>query len=156
MYFVHHNDFGVPGASLEFLEKRLLRIVPIYRLLTTLAAAAILAVPNLMVTHGSEISLSWIASSYLFLPMASRGSTISPIIGVGWTLDYEMLFYLIFAGALFLSLRRGLLAIGALFVSAVGIGAIIIRRGHRQILFRLVAARFPDGRWYRLVVGHRR
>jgi exopolysaccharide production protein ExoZ len=125
MYFVHHNDFGVPGASLKFLEKRILRIVPIYWLLTTLAVAAILAVPNLRVTHDSGIRLSELASSYLFLPIASRGPTISPIIGVGWTLDYEMFFYLTFAGALFLPLRRGLLVIGVLFVSAVGIGAII-------------------------------
>ena len=125
MYFVHHNDFGVPGAPLEFLKKRISRIVPIYWLLTTLAVVIIIAVPNLMVTHNSRIGFSWIASSYLFLPIASRGSTISPIIGVGWTLDYEMFFYLAFAGALFLPLRRGLLAIGALFVSAVGIGALV-------------------------------
>jgi len=125
MYFVHHNDFGAPGASLEFLKKRILRIVPIYWLLTTLAVAAMFAMPHFMVTHDSEISFSWIASSYLFLPLASRGSTISPIIGVGWTLDYEMFFYLVFACALLLPLRRGLFIIGALFVSAVGIGTIL-------------------------------
>ncbi len=122
MYFVHHNEFGVRGASLGFLKKRILRIVPIYWFLTTIAIATMLAVPNLMVTHDAKISFSWVASSYLFLPITSRGSTISPIIGVGWTLDYEMFFYLVFACALLLPLRRGLFIIGALFVGVVGIG----------------------------------
>ena len=124
MYYVHHQDFGVAGAPVQFLKKRILRIVPIYWLLTAVAIAITAALPNLAVTHDSKITLSWIASSYLFLPVAWRDS-ISPIIGVGWTLDYEMLFYLVFACSMFLPLRKGLSLVVIFFVIAVVAGAVV-------------------------------
>jgi peptidoglycan/LPS O-acetylase OafA/YrhL len=43
-----------------------------------------------------------IIASYLFIPSYDGMGEIAPILPVGWTLSYEMLFYLLFALALFL------------------------------------------------------
>src|SRR5260370_32759811 len=40
--------------------------------------------------------------SYLFLPTRNIDGGFFPLLGVGWTLNFEMLFYLLFAVALFL------------------------------------------------------
>ena len=37
MFYVHQKEFGQPGAQIEFTTKRLLRIVPTYWFLTTIA-----------------------------------------------------------------------------------------------------------------------
>lgn len=44
------------------------------------------------------MSWQYILSSYLFIPFSRiEDSHLVPVLGVGWTLNYEMLFYLIFA-----------------------------------------------------------
>lgn len=126
MLYVHHDDFGQPGAQLNFLRKRLLRIVPIYWLLTTIAVVFLIFAPKLATNHNTGIDLPWILGSYLFLPIAPPGwAGVSPVIGVGWTLNYEMLFYAVFAASLALSRRRALQLICLCFVSMVALGTIL-------------------------------
>lgn len=76
-------DPGLRGA-LEFGAKRIARIVPSYWLLT------LLAVPIFAVGDANLIlkSLFFVAET----PVSH------PIIGPGWSLEYEMFFYLLFAG----------------------------------------------------------
>jgi exopolysaccharide production protein ExoZ len=81
--------------------------------------------PQLFRTHYSGIHLPWIIGSYLFLPVAPPGGSISPVIGVGWTLNYEMFFYAIFAGALLLPMRLGLQLICLCFGSLVALGTLL-------------------------------
>jgi peptidoglycan/LPS O-acetylase OafA/YrhL len=90
-------------TALEFLKRRIERIVPLYWLMTTLKVAILLAVPaeGLNALGGER----HIAASYFFLPSAGPHGDGSPVLVVGWTLNLEMLFYAAFALALSLKMR---------------------------------------------------
>jgi len=95
-----------PGS---FLKRRLIRIYPIY----LLVGAAYLLVHQLL---GSPYHLTAadIAGAALLLP------GYSPlVIGPGWTLSFEMYFYLCFAVALFAGLRRGLALLSGFYFLSV-------------------------------------
>ena len=100
-----------PGA---FLVQRIVRIVPIYWLLTGLAALGIAGGYRLF--DRGAITPDALLAALFFLPdFTELGAVRRPILVVGWTLNYEMAFYLLFALCL-LAPRRGrvALACGAL------------------------------------------
>lgn len=80
---------GNPGL---FMLKRIARIIPLYWLLTGLTALLLFFLPSLFKSEHSLTILTF-AKSLFFLQR-------EPLLGVGWTLNYEMFFYLI----LFISL----------------------------------------------------
>jgi exopolysaccharide production protein ExoZ len=85
----------------RFITARLSRIVPMYWLATTAKLLSIAAIPE-MARHTSLTVWNTIAS-FLFLPSFDGAGIIKPVLPVGWTLSYEMLFYCVFAAALFLA-----------------------------------------------------
>jgi exopolysaccharide production protein ExoZ len=99
------------------------RIVPLYWLLTLVAAGAIVSglrlfgQPALVPTHLLE--------SLLFVPsFGPGGAVIEPILFVGWSLNYEMLFYLVFAVSLLAGGRRRQgVALAALLIGLMAAGA---------------------------------
>jgi exopolysaccharide production protein ExoZ len=109
--------FGEPGATQTFLARRFARIVPLYWAVTTLYVVLSLTVPNAQ----SQYEPSLILASYLFWPHW-RDDGFFPVVGLGWTLNYEMLFYLLFGLALVA--RRGLAvaAVGAALLLLVVLG----------------------------------
>ena len=99
MVYAHGRDFGEPGAPARFMLRRIGRIAPFYWVVT-LGYAAKLAV------DGAPPSVADVARSLLFIPYGEAGDLYGrPVLGQGWTLDFEMIFYLVFAAAL--SWRRG-------------------------------------------------
>ncbi len=92
--------FGRPGAAKLFLERRIARIVPLYWAATTLFLLIGLAVPAVL--NSGAPGLGQIAASYLFWPAVSTQGLVQPVYSLGWTLNYEMLFYVLFAAALML------------------------------------------------------
>lgn len=98
MFYLHSKDFGRPHASSEFLVKRLVRIVPLYWIFTLLMIAASLAFRD-QVTH-SEMSISHILASFVFIPVQNNYGWYYPVLMLGWTLNFEMLFYAIFCTSL--------------------------------------------------------
>jgi exopolysaccharide production protein ExoZ len=87
-----------------FLWRRILRIVPLYWIFTTLKLVLVTAHPSLS-THAKP-SLWNIVSSYLFIPSRGMNGDIRPVIVVGWTLSFEMLFYVLFALSLLVGRER--------------------------------------------------
>ncbi len=85
-----------PGWT--FLRRRLIRIVPLYWFFTTLALLKLSL--GMSVSGATTGSLWHVVASYLFIPTLGEGDAIVPVLSVGWTLQYEMLFYLLFALAL--------------------------------------------------------
>lgn len=91
---------AVTGAGrfdpLGFLRRRVIRVVPLYWAFTLLAALLALILPGLFKTtifDGMQLLLSM-----AFIPFynpASHG--LHPLYKLGWTLNYEMFFYLCFA-----------------------------------------------------------
>ena len=81
-----------------FLARRLERVVPMYWIVTTVKVVVLLLVPAL----GLNVmgSARHVLDSYLFVPSYNPQGAMEPVVVVGWTLDYEMGFYLLFALAL--------------------------------------------------------
>ena len=46
-------------------------------------------------------------------------SVVRPVMALGWTLNYEMLFYVFFAGSMFMPFNRAIALLTALFVGGV-------------------------------------
>lgn len=93
-----HRLEGTPFGWRVFALKRIVRIVPMYWAITSVKLAMLLAVPA-VVLH-SHLDWSYIAKSYAFIPAINKDGEIHPLLGVGWTLNFEMFFYLLFALAL--------------------------------------------------------
>ena len=102
-----------------FITRRLIRIVPLYWVATTIKLATILVLPSLALD--SPLELWNTIASYLFIPTFDDKSLLAaPLLKVGWTLNYEMLFYAIFTMALFLG-KSPLKFTAAIFALAVAI-----------------------------------
>lgn len=117
MVYTSERMFGRPDGPKTFILHRLIRIVPLYWLVTAGYVAASLAFPAFDRNYG----VAFIAASLLFIPMENQLGAVMPIIGQGWTLDYEMLFYAVFALAVFaprrlaVGLSSALLVLGVLY-----------------------------------------
>lgn len=86
-----------PKSLGSFIRARLIRIVPAYWLITlvTLVLVVALALGGMQFPAFSELSLGWVLSSFGFFSMASGFDF--PFVYQGWTLEFEMLFYTLFA-----------------------------------------------------------
>lgn len=108
---VHRRDIGYPGRVGHYLWRRVTRIYPMYW-----AVTALIILMTIVKRDWASLAPAHVANSLLILP-----SSQEPLLGVGWTLAHEMLFYAAFA-ALILSRRVGLLLILAwLALTAVGL-----------------------------------
>ncbi|MCV3737248.1 acyltransferase [Rhizobium sp. TRM96647] len=111
-----------PVTPLKFLSDRIVRIVPIYWLATMVMVAGALVglFPNLELTAGHVVA------SLLFVPMRSPSSgEIWPVLVQGWTLNFEMFFYLVFALALLLPRARQLATVGVALAALTIAGAFL-------------------------------
>jgi len=108
---------GRADAWRRFMTLRLVRIVPLYWLATAAKLAAITALPALAL-HTNPTAWNTVAS-FLFVPSRDAIGVIRPVIDVGWTLSYEMLFYIVFAAALFLFVEPLLIVAPAMLVLAL-------------------------------------
>lgn len=124
--------FGQPGAWRVFLGRRIARIVPLYWLLTSVLLIGGLLAPKLLNVPLGD----WqhILKSYLFIPSLRDGDEIRPVMALGWTLNLEMFFYMLFAGAMLLPLRRGMMAL-ALAISGFALAGILLQPTQVQFAF---------------------
>lgn len=94
----------------SFLKHRVLRIVPLYWIATVL-----------MGLH-QKAPLIWIVKSMLFIPFFDEFDEIWPVVVQGWTLNYEVFFYLLVAiSLLFVGTQRLAFIFGSILIlSCVG------------------------------------
>jgi exopolysaccharide production protein ExoZ len=103
-------------GTVDFLKRRLIRIVPLYWAVTIAAGACALAFPSALRSTVFDLQ-HWLASLF-FVPWpnpVSPEGRLAPIVVPGWTLNYEMFFYAAFGVALLLSVRHRAWALGLLF-----------------------------------------
>jgi len=87
--YVHAGDIGRPAGFLPFWRKRVLRVYPPYWIATAALCLLLVVSP----TRGlAERDPLHIVLSLLLLPESQE-----PILGVGWSLRHELLFYLLFS-----------------------------------------------------------
>ncbi len=113
--------FGCPGGAAAFLARRFRRVVPLYWLFTTLMLAVLVLAPG----AAKDTVLNWqqVSASYLFIPFERYDGRVAPILSLGWTLNYEIFFYTVFAAALFMPRRIGPLAVVTGLALWVALGA---------------------------------
>lgn len=87
----------------DFALKRLARILPMYWLTTFSLAMVVWVAPFLFSQF--DVSAEAFTRSMLFLPVYNQQGYIRPVVGVGWTLYFELLFYLLVAMFLALGTR---------------------------------------------------
>lgn len=120
----------------KFIIRRLIRVVPLYWLLTTILVAIALWHPALFRT--TVVTLRFYLESLLFIPYQNPGHALDlvPLLVPGWSLNFEMFFYVIFALVLFAPQQKRILVNGLVFFALVFAG-IYFRDAHsiRNLLF---------------------
>lgn len=158
MVLSNRNKFQRPSSAADFLVRRVIRIWPMYFLATMIVFA---------LKHADTANtLENLMKSLVFVPYVGAGELYRPILGKGWTLNYEMFFYCVFALCLCFPKKAGLLltalillGLGAsdgsgggilwtfyadrivlFFLVGVGVGAMITERAIRWPHLRSAAA----------------
>ncbi|MCX7227856.1 MAG: acyltransferase [Burkholderiales bacterium] len=106
----------------EFVRRRVVRIVPLYWIVTSLKIAMLLAIPA--VALRAQLDPVHVIGSYLFLPVREAGGMVRPLVSVGWTLTFEMFFYAWFAFAMMLRVPP-LKLLAPVFLVLAGVGLCI-------------------------------
>jgi exopolysaccharide production protein ExoZ len=114
-----------PTPPLVFLKHRFVRLVPMYWIVTLTMVAGALLVPSAF-PH-MHVTPSDVALSMAFLPHLSPSTgTFEPVLGQGWTLNFEVFFYLIFALVLLLPARTRFRAIAAALAVLPVVGVVVM------------------------------
>jgi exopolysaccharide production protein ExoZ len=109
------------ATSTRFALARVIRIAPIYYLLTLAKAGAAAVRPALFPQY--QFSLEGLAAALLFIPYYDvSGAFISPPLKVGWTLNLEMFYYALIVVVLMFSRRI------ALHVPLLIVGIVILTK----------------------------
>jgi exopolysaccharide production protein ExoZ len=122
MWVTAINRDETPG---RFAWKRILRIVPMYWLITSLVLAIVLIRPQLM-NSASRDPFHFIAS-YFFIawPHPTVDGRFWPPVIPGWTLNYEMFFYAVVTVSLFFPRYRRIQFIALIMAGLPFIGAFL-------------------------------
>lgn len=104
--------------SRRFLARRVFRVVPLYWLATVGILALAIVAPSLAAS--TDPTAGNLVRSLFFVPYARADGAAMPLLFLGWTLNYEAFFYIVFAGCLLVSRRHApLLALGILAALAL-------------------------------------
>jgi exopolysaccharide production protein ExoZ len=120
MWTTTSNRSMMPG---EFYWRRALRIVPLYWILTTVILIISLLVPSAL--QRGVFDPYHAVASYFFLPVTHPVlSRTYPLLPAGWTLNYEMLFYLIFGLCLLIPVAQRLVVLVCTLLAIAIFGAV--------------------------------
>ncbi len=127
---INHGAFGVDiffvisgfvivystvSDAKHFLLKRVLKIVPLYWGTTLCIFVFVTIFPSLF--RSTIVSVDFLFKSLIFIPFEIEPGIVQPILRIGWTLNYELFFYIIFFLAMKISYQyRGLIACSALIL----------------------------------------
>jgi exopolysaccharide production protein ExoZ len=111
----------------RFLRRRALRIVPAYWAATFLVTALALALPSQFRT--TVPTIGGLIKSLLFIPSLDPKA---PLLLLGWTLNFEAFFYVVFASLFFLRSELRTLVLCALFAALVATGLNLRDPSHVQ------------------------
>lgn len=102
-----HLPWNTRGAG-TFLQRRFVRIVPLYWLATGLKVLITLLSPS--VVNHNHFRPDDAVKSFFFIPYFNGDGEVRPMHGVGWTLLHEVFFYLLFGLALSIRARPVILS----------------------------------------------
>ena len=120
-----------PGT---FLIHRFIRVAPLYWIYTT-ALLCLMLLPFAFATMRKSYTFDYILRSYLFIPAPNYFGYLHPALDQGWTLSYEMFFYLLFSLCLRLATKQAILIITAVFVGLSSLHAFVPPSAHVAFFF---------------------
>jgi exopolysaccharide production protein ExoZ len=109
------------NRPLAFLGRRIWRVVPLYYVFTTLMVATLILAPGAI--KDTAFDPAQILHSYGFLPHVREDGRIAPVLSLGWTLNYEMFFYILVTIAILLP--NPMLWVGGALFALAGLGLIV-------------------------------
>ena len=116
MYSTHTN-------TQYFLRKRLIRLLPLYYLMTLGTYFLLLLFPGMF--EQSKADPIFLLKSLLFIPFDIGGGVLQPLMRVGWTINCEIFFYVLFLIALQINhTYRGLIC-GILLSGLVAVASLL-------------------------------
>jgi exopolysaccharide production protein ExoZ len=103
-----------PHTPGSFLDRRIRRIVPLYwtSIVLVVCLVHLFGVRPL----GATDEIVPVIKSMLFVPYFNANGSMGPVVSPGWTLNYEMFFYVIFAVSLLFSAGFRFLFLAAIFL----------------------------------------
>lgn len=114
------TTFNKDSDPIRFFVNRVVRIVPIYWIMT-LAIVSLFLI-GFRPIGVLDLQFSYIWKSLFFIPF-TRNGLWEPILSVGWTLNFEMFFYALFAFLLiFPNFRLRILLLVTVLMCLVGTG----------------------------------
>ena len=112
-----------PITPVRFFANRVARIVPLYWAATLVVFGTALALPGLL--GNTRADAAALVQSLFFIPFEKAPGAVQPVLFLGWTLNYEMAFYAVFAaGLLIRDTAARVWAVSAVFVAITVAGAI--------------------------------
>lgn len=108
-----------PPSPGQFMWKRVQRIVPLYWAVTLATAAVAVLIPGAFPVM--QVTVEAVVKSLLFIPYRDPQGLIAPLIVPGWTLNYEMFFYLVFAAGLLAPARLRPWLVSAALIALVAV-----------------------------------
>ena len=114
--------FESAGARSTFLARRAVRLIPLYWI------ATLTLLPMLIYGHhryAGDLKAA-LASSLFFLPYPTygfEGDAVFPVHTLGWSLNYEVFFYLVFTIFIVLPMRRAVVGVCLAIVLIALLGA---------------------------------
>jgi peptidoglycan/LPS O-acetylase OafA/YrhL len=150
MVYSSERLFAAPAGAKIFAWRRLSRIVPLYW-----CAMALLLV-KMAVLHKPMPDAASVVTSFFFIPWDTQNTGVPrPIYDLGWTLNYEMFFYSVFA--LSIALRRELaVAMISVCLSALVLFGLLFPVDNPQLFFwaQPIVLEFVFGMGLALLVRH--
>ncbi len=165
MVYVGVRYFRGEGSIQDFLMRRVLRIYPIYWLVSLLLVASATAKTLLGLVRGESLAraldfdLQWqrLVGALTLFPTYNELGNIQPILGVGWTLSYEVFFYIVFALTIGIGFRFAPLIVIAVFSFLVFAPLPVGDSAPGNFFTELILLEFPAGMLigYAVVLGLR-
>lgn len=126
MGYVALGKFGQNGAARKFAADRVSKIMPLYWMLTLVQCAVFLAGSHLGGNFDmARLNTEELLKSLFFIPYFNAEGKHRPVLGQGWTLNYEMAFYIVVAASLFLRKAWAIAVITGSFLLVWFIGNIL-------------------------------
>ena len=143
----------------RFCFDRVARIVPVYWLMTSGLFLLVLAKPDLLNTSTADFG-NYLKSLF-FIPHIREAGGVYPLLMPGWTLNYEMLFYMVIGCGLIVCRNALTLFTGGAMLLLYVLGASLNEEGamshflHSSLLFEfllgMLAYRVKDSKFFYII-----
>jgi exopolysaccharide production protein ExoZ len=128
----------------QFFLRRLIRVVPFYWAATLFVFAVVVVAPQLF--RSTTSSVPHLAASLLFIPREAANGEMQPTLLLGWSLNFELFFYVIFAVALAISRRWSpLICVGWIVAFVIAVHTVASGSGIMDFYARPIVLEFCFG-----------